>query len=127
MSILIVDDEAELHELITDVLTDEGYIVAQIKNGYTALAYLHAAPALPCVIILDLMMPSLNGWDFLRARLGDPLLESIPIVVISAAHTFATAKVLGAQDFLLKPLKPLDLDHLVALVRQYCDSTPSQR
>ncbi len=124
MSILIVDDEAEIRQLITDVLTDEGYIVDQAKNGYTALAYLHAAPALPCVIILDLMMPSLNGWDFLRARQGDPVLEPIPTVVISAVGTFATAKVLGAQECLSKPL---DLDHLVALVRQYCGSEPSQR
>ena len=117
-------DEAEIRLLLTDVLTNEGYIVDHAKNGSTALAYLHTAPALPCVIILDLMMPSLNGWDFLRARQGDPVLEPIPIVVISTAHTFATAKVLGAQDFLLKPL---DLNHLVALIRQYCDCAPSQR
>ncbi len=76
------------------------------------------------MIILDLMMPSLNGWDFLRARLGDPVLTPIPTVVISAAHTFATAKVLGAQDFLIKPL---DLDRLVALVRQYCGSALSHQ
>ncbi len=70
------------------------------------------------------MMPSLNGWDFLRARLGDPVLAPIPIVVVSAAHTFATAKVLGAQDFLLKPL---NLDRLVALVQQYCGSPTSPK
>lgn len=124
MPILVIDDEVQIRQLISTVLTDEGYSVDLAANGDAALTYLQATPALPCVIILDLMMPTLNGWDFLRARQDDLRLAPIPIIVISAAHTFATARVLGAQEFLLKPL---DLDHLVALVQRYCGSAPLQR
>ncbi len=83
MPILVVDDKAEIRSLISDLLVDEGYTVAHAANGREALAYLHAVPALPCVIILDLMMPFLNGWDFLRARQGNPVIWAIPTVVIS--------------------------------------------
>jgi CheY-like chemotaxis protein len=117
MPILVVDDKAEIRSLISDVLVDEGYTVAQAANGREALAYLRAAPTLPCVIILDLMMPLMDGWGFLRARQGNPVIRAIPTVVISDLHTFA-AQVLGAQECLLKPL---DLDSFVALVQRYCD------
>jgi CheY-like chemotaxis protein len=122
MPILVVDDEAEIRQLISEVLTDEGYIVDQEANGYAALIYLRVAPTLPCVILLDLMMPLMSGWDFLRSIQGHPVFASIPIVAISAVRTFAAATVLGAQEGLDKPL---DLDRLVALVRRYCDSAPS--
>jgi CheY-like chemotaxis protein len=122
MPILVVDDKAEIRSLISDVLVDEGYTVAHAANGREALAYLHAAPTLPCIIILDLMMPLMDGWDFLRARQGNPVIWAIPTVVISDLHTFAAANVLGAQECLLKPL---DLDCFVALVQRYCDKEPA--
>jgi CheY-like chemotaxis protein len=118
MSILVVDDKAEIRSLISELLAEEGYTVAQATNGREALAYLRTAPTLPSVIILDLMMPLMDGWDFLRARQGNPVIWAIPTVVISDLHTFAAAKVLGAQECLLKPL---DLDRFVALVQRYCD------
>jgi CheY-like chemotaxis protein len=120
MPILVVDDEAETRQLISAVLTDEGYTVDQEANGYAALVYLRVAPTLPCVILLDLLMPLMNGWEFLRARQDHPVLASIPTVAISAVRTFATARVLGAQEGLAKPL---DLDRLVAVVGRYCDSS----
>jgi CheY-like chemotaxis protein len=97
MSILVVDDEAEIRQLISAVLTEEGYTVAQATNGREALAYLRAAPTLPCVILLDLMMPIMNGWEFLRARQNYPLLATIPTVAISAVRTFATATALDCH------------------------------
>jgi CheY-like chemotaxis protein len=120
MPILVVDDEAETRQLICKVLTEEGYKVDQEANGYAALVYLRVAPSLPCVILLDLMMPLMNGWDFLRAQQDHPLLASIPTVVISAVGTFATATVLGAQEGLAKPI---DLNRLVAVVGRYCGSS----
>jgi CheY-like chemotaxis protein len=123
MSILIIDDEPEISRLISEVLTEEGYMVDQTANGYAALAYLRAVPTLPCVIFLDLMMPLMSGWDFLRVQQSDAMLASIPTVVISAANTFEAAKVLGAQECLVKPL---DLEHIVALVQRYCAHAPSR-
>jgi CheY-like chemotaxis protein len=122
MPILVVDDEAETRQLISAVLTEEGYSVDQVANGYAALVYLRVAPALPCVILLDLMMPLMNGWDFLRSIQDHPVLGSIPTVALSAVGTFATAKLLGAQEGLDKPI---DLDRLVAVVGRYCPSAPA--
>jgi CheY-like chemotaxis protein len=121
MLVLVIDDEHGFRQLISELLTEEGYIVDLAANGYEALAYLRGAPALPCVIILDLMMPIVSGWDFLRARHSNPLYASIPTIVISAVRTFATAKVLGAQECLLKPL---DLNRLLTIVQRYCPNLP---
>jgi CheY-like chemotaxis protein len=120
MSILVVDDEAEIRQLISAVLTEEGYIVDQAANGYAALMYLRVVPTLPCVIFLDLIMPLMSGWDLLRILQGHPTLASIPTVAISTVRTFTTARMLGAHEGLDKSL---DLERLVALVRRYCDSS----
>jgi CheY-like chemotaxis protein len=122
MLILVVDDKAELRSLISELLAEEGYTVAQATNGREALAYLRAASALPCVIILDLMMPLMDGWDFLRARQGNPVIWAIPTVVISAFRALAEAAApLGVQQALPKPI---DLDHLLATVQRYCSGAP---
>jgi CheY-like chemotaxis protein len=122
MPILIVDDEPDIRFLISEVLSDEGYTVAQATNGHEALAYLRAATPLPDVIILDLMMPVMNGWDFLQVRQQDPLLAPIPIVVVSATPRHTSAATLGVQETLAKPF---DLDRFLAIVQRYCPSAPS--
>jgi CheY-like chemotaxis protein len=96
MPILVIEDDAKIRFVIGERLREEGYTVAQAANGREALAYLQRANPLPCVILLDLMMPILNGWEFLRIRQHNPLFAPIPVVVISAARTFATATLLGA-------------------------------
>jgi DNA-binding NtrC family response regulator len=70
--------------------------------------------------ILKHLMPLMNGWDFLRVQQDHPLLASIPTVALSAVGTFATARLLGAQEGLGKPI---DLNRLVAVVARYCDSS----
>jgi CheY-like chemotaxis protein len=119
MPILIIDDEADIRWLISELLVDEGYTVAQAANGRDALTYLQAADPLPCVIILDLMMPVMNGWDFLQVRQQDPLLAPIPIVIVSAARTAINVNALGVQGALDKPF---DMDRLLATVQRYCPS-----
>ena len=121
MPILIIDDEADIRWLISELLVDEGYTVAQAANGRDALTYLQAADPLPCVIILDLMMPVMNGWDFLQVRQQDPLLAPIPIVIVSAARTAINVSALGVQGALDKPF---DMDRLLATVQRYCPSAP---
>jgi CheY-like chemotaxis protein len=122
MPILIVDDDADIRFVISELLSDEGYTVAQAANGREALIYLQTAKPLPCVILLDMMMPLMNGWDFLHARQRDRVLQAIPVVLISAFRELAEAAApLGVQGALAKPL---DLDRLLATVQQYCPSAP---
>jgi CheY-like chemotaxis protein len=122
MLILVIDDEAEIRFLISELLVDEGYTVAQATNGREALAYLQTANPLPCVILLDLMMPLMNGWDFLYARQSNPVFAPIPIVAISAFRALAeSAAVLGIQGVLDKPF---DMDRLLATVQRYCPTAP---
>jgi two-component system, OmpR family, response regulator CpxR len=115
MPILVVDDEAELRWLISELLVDEGYTVAQATNGREALVYLHAANPLPCMIILDLMMPLMNGWDFLQVRQHDLVVAPIPIVVVSGACASISVTALGVQEALDKPI---DIERLLATVQQ---------
>jgi CheY-like chemotaxis protein len=122
MPILVVEDDAQIRWLISELLTDEGYTVVEAANGQAALAYLHTAPDLPRLIILDLMMPIMNGWDFLRARQRDPVVQAIPVLVVSATPSIeASVAALGAQEALKKPI---DLDRLVALVQRYRPGRP---
>jgi CheY-like chemotaxis protein len=121
MPILIVDDEPDIRLLLRELLMDEGYTVAHAANGREALTYLHSAPIPPCVIILDLMMPIMSGWDFLRTRQNDPRVQTIPVVVLSATLALAPAAALGAQVCLAKPI---DLDRFVATIQCYCLGAP---
>jgi CheY-like chemotaxis protein len=117
MSVLVVDDDTAIRLVISTLLEEEGYTVMQATNGQAALTQLQAVHPLPHLIILDLMMPIMNGWDFLQARQHDPRLAPIPVVVISAIRPFSTAAALGVQEALPKPI---DLDRLVIAVQQYC-------
>jgi CheY-like chemotaxis protein len=122
MPILIVEDEPEIRVLISELLRDEGYTVAQTANGREALMYLQRANPLPSLIILDLMMPILNGWEFLRVQQRNPVFAPIPVVVISAFRALAEAMIpFGVQGALDKPI---DLERLLATVQRYCPSAP---
>jgi len=81
--ILIVEDDDDLRTVVTDLLADLGYRVASAVNGRDALDYLRANRA-PALIVLDLMMPVMDGVEFCRRRLRDPALRSIPIFLFTA-------------------------------------------
>jgi CheY-like chemotaxis protein len=122
MPILVIDDETEIRFLISELLIDEGYTAAQAANGRDALIYLQTAHPLPCLILLDMMMPIMNGWDFLHARQRDRVVQAIPVVLISAYPALAEAAApLGVQGSLDKPL---NLDRLLATVQRYCSGAP---
>ena len=98
------------------MLEAEGYVVLTAENGEEALGVL--ARGQPCVVLLDLMMPVMNGWDFMSAMKEDRRLEDIPVVVCSA-YTERPAK--GARRVLKKPL---DVNKLLAAVAEYCCCPP---
>jgi CheY-like chemotaxis protein len=113
--VLIVEDDADLREMMAQLLALEGFHTAAVANGREALEYLHHGRA-PDVILLDLMMPVMDGWEFRRHQQADPALAGVPVIVLSALDQSRTADV-SAQAFLKKPL---DFDRLLELVRAYC-------
>lgn len=115
--ILLVEDDADLRASICDALEQEGFHVASAENGRVALDYLRDHTA-PCLVLLDLMMPVMNGWEFRDAQMQDPQLSGIPVVVLSAdARTGAKAAELGVSSYLRKPIA---LEQLVGVVENYC-------
>jgi CheY-like chemotaxis protein len=108
-TLLVVEDEPDIRSGIVEVLRDEGHLVFEASDGGEALAVLHAG-ARPNAIILDLMMPHLDGYGFRAAQLADPELASIPVLVVSA-H----GRGLPETPHLAKPFELTDL--LVAVAR----------
>ena len=111
--ILLVDDDADIRAAFADVLGAEGYATSSAEHGRDALTQLASSP-LPDLILLDLMMPVMNGKDFLAAIAEEPALAGIPLVVCTA---FAG---LGKELNRAVLRKPIDLDELLATVRATC-------
>ncbi len=108
---LVVDDERDIREAVSEVLKEEGYEVLDANDGAEALRQLRAHH--PAVVLLDLMMPGMNGWEFCAARKSEPDLSTIPVIVISALGRVSG---IDAQAFLQKPF---ELEALVSAVRRY--------
>jgi two-component system, chemotaxis family, chemotaxis protein CheY len=111
-SILVVDDDVAATDSLTDILTGEGYTVSAAKNGKEALQHLRGAP-LPGLIILDLFMPEMDGWEFRREQLKDAMLREIPVVVMTGASVYA------GIDANVIVHKPLDVARFVSLIERY--------
>jgi len=86
-TVMVVDDDVDLLDMISDTLSDEGYEVVRATNGKEALARLRHGPR-PSVILLDLHMPVMNGREFREKQLRDPDLSRIPVLVITASARF---------------------------------------
>ena len=114
--VLIIEDDADLREMMAQLLTLEGYATATVANGREALEYLREGGDKPHVILLDLMMPVMDGWEFRRRMQSNPDIAGLPVIVLSALDQ-SRAKDVDAAAFLKKPL---DLDRLLRLVRHYC-------
>lgn len=115
--ILVVDDDADIRETITDILRDEGYAVDAVSDGYEALAYLRSQPA-PCLVLLDLMMPGMTGEELVRALQTLPDAPEVSIAVVSAARDVEeSAQRMKAVAYLQKPIT---LDGLLGLVSTHC-------
>jgi CheY-like chemotaxis protein len=109
--ILLVEDDALLREGLRHVLEEDGFRVAAADEGAEALDLLHDRKVAPCFILLDLMMPGMSGWDFLRLHGRHPSLSKIPIAVASA-YPFADEEVRPAL-VLRKPFSPSKLKQVI--------------
>ena len=112
--ILVVDDEPMVRETLGQVLVDEGYVVDLAVDGANALALVHAAR--PDVILLDLMMPGMNGRQFLHALRDDPSFAHVPVLIMTAVHGLeVNLSAIGASEVVEKPFDVDDLLNKVAL------------
>ncbi|MBS2031497.1 MAG: response regulator [Deltaproteobacteria bacterium] len=111
--VLVVEDDPDVADMLTELLGLEGYRVLQAREGREALAMLRGG-ALPDVILLDLMMPEMNGWQFRQAQLADERFANVPVVVLSAdTLTREKALALGASVGLRKPV---DIERLLEVL-----------
>jgi CheY-like chemotaxis protein len=119
--VMIVDDDPDALEALHHVFSQFGYETLLAVNGKDALQRLRSSRArLPRLVVLDLWMPEMDGWQFRAAQQADPMLRSIPVVVVTADMTAATtAKSMGTAAFVSKPL---DLGKLMKVVRELCDA-----
>lgn len=117
--ILIVEDDTDIRESIKEILELEGYTVYAAQNGREALEILEKLGH-PCLILLDLMMPVMNGWDFLKHRANEHRFEDIPVVVATASEDVRAQNING----LIR--KPVDLDALLRVAAKYCSNARSQ-
>ena len=113
--VLIVEDDDGAREALSDCLAMEGFSVVSARNGREALDYLHSAAA-PKLILLDLFMPVMTGWEFRAAQKQDAAIAHIPVVVVTAFGSSETKQI----DATLILHKPLDLDRLLVVIRDYC-------
>ena len=104
-SILLVDDDESIREILGQILTDEGYEVTEATDGRAALDHLRGGTR-PDLILLDLMMPVLDGWRFRTEQLRDPKLAVIPVVIITAGPADMVPREI---EVLHKPMSAADL------------------
>lgn len=114
IDILLVDDDSDLREATANILEDSGYRVATAVNGLACLEWLRDAEHPPSLILLDLMMPVMDGWQFRVEQLKDRALAAIPVVVLSAMVNNSMHEGVEALQ------KPVKLKVLLALVARYC-------
>lgn len=113
-TVLVVEDEPSIRSILATLLDDEGYLPQEASNGLEALEKVRAET--PDLIVLDLLMPIMDGWTFLEQCRSVPGCNSVPIVVLSASHQVPTDE--RVRAFLKKPF---DLDVLVRTVESLVD------
>jgi CheY-like chemotaxis protein len=116
--VLVVDDDTEIRETIIEVLEEAGYVAVGAADGAEALAQLRDPADRWCVVLLDLMMPNMDGWTFRAEQLQDPVLSPIPVVIVSA--TSEVEQTAGELQVAGHVTKPLRLAHLVQIVDKFC-------
>jgi CheY-like chemotaxis protein len=116
-SVLIVDDDPSIREALCELMRTAGYAAWTASDGAEALATLRETDGRADVIVLDLMMPGMNGWEFLDEKHEDPLLERIPVIVVSAHEDQSSLRL---DRVIARLKKPFDFDALLGRIRQVC-------
>ena len=114
--VLVVDDDEAIREAVRDLLEDDGYEVTTAANGVEALEVLRDAPA-PTAVLVDMMMPIMDGWQLLQELKAEPELSKIPVIAMSAGGTRTLATAPVCKDYLPKPLKVSRLLEAIARCR----------
>jgi CheY-like chemotaxis protein len=112
-SVLVVEDDVRALDALTELLEASGYSVLRAQNGQEALEAAKCSPP-PCLILLDLSMPIMDGWEFLRHQRLEPSIAEIPVVVITALVSAIPA---GTKALITKPI---NVNRLISLVDRYC-------
>jgi two-component system, chemotaxis family, chemotaxis protein CheY len=116
LPLMIVDDDDDLRDALADIMTAQGYEVAAFADARAALAALEGGVT-PFLILLDLMMPGMSGWEFRAAQLENPKLALIPVVVVTAASNLSDgARTLSRVEALQKPFA---LEIVLPVVARY--------
>lgn len=119
IKVMVIDDDDDLRETVCELLADAGHQPIGMSGGAEALSYLRGPQPKPGVILLDLMMPQMNGWEFREIALQDPALHGIGLVVMSASRD---VRGISANEVLYKPVQ---LDALLAAIETHAG--PSTR
>jgi len=114
-NILIIEDDAAIRQTMADILEIHGYQVFLASDGREGAEQLNTIAPGPCVILLDMMMPGTNGWQFLDVQRNDPKFQNIPVVICSAYEE--SAKSVKPNGFIPKPIQ---LDQLLGAVKDFC-------
>jgi CheY-like chemotaxis protein len=118
--VLIVDDDARIRALMARLLETSGYSAAEAANGKEALASMRERR--PCVILLDLQMPIMDGWEFRRQQLADPDLADVPVICVTGYYDLSDVfRSAGVRCF----TKPVQLSALLQAIREVC--APGER
>jgi CheY-like chemotaxis protein len=116
--ILLVEDDQDIRETLIELLEGEGYEVIFAENGQVGLDKLSQVKMLPNLILLDLMMPIKDGFQFCAEKDADPKLAHLPVIVMSAdGHIRENQKRVNASAYLKKPL---DIYEIIEIVEKYC-------
>src|SRR5262245_35335645 len=117
--VLIIEDDRSISESLSELLESEGYAVEVAYNGQEGLEALNKAPILPCLILLDLMMPVKDGFQFRAEQLQDPRISQVPVVVMSADGNVQQKKArIGAAEYIRKPV---DIEVYLDVIRRVCE------
>lgn len=120
-TVVIVEDDVDVRETLAEVLEEEGYPTLPFADGPRALVHLEAMPQLPALILLDLMMPKMDGWAFRAAQRRSARLMRVPTVILSAdGNVHENLEALGAHGYLRKPIH---IKTLLTLVERFCGPT----
>jgi len=114
-NVLIIEDDAPIRQMMKDVLELNGYKIFLASDGSEGIKILKEILPEPCVVLLDLMMPGTNGWQFLDVQRNDPLYSTVPVIVCSAYKE--SAKSINPAGFVEKPIQ---LNSLLDVVKSFC-------